>query len=291
MPGNQPPGQWGLIQMNLQDLKALPQWVGHLDKVPKDPRTGGNAQTNNPATWATAGDAWRAKSRYGWDGIGYVFTIKAGVIGIDLDDCFDDDHNLKPWARDVVQCVNSYTEYSPSGRGLHILTLGSIPHSIKQAGFEMYNELRYFTVTGREYGASAFVSSDIEERQTKLDALFVTFGGDFNDPPPLPDVPMQRDDVTESQVQEWLSALPAWGEYHEWLSALMAVHSVFPDERGVRLCESWSPGKPGEVRRKFRSFDRTARDGVGIGTLIHMAKANGWQKVRTHNTRPERSTL
>jgi Ca2+-binding EF-hand superfamily protein len=45
----------------------------------------------------------------------------------------------------------------------------------------------------------------------------------------------------------------------------------------VRLIENWSPGKRGEVRRKFASFDRTAKGGIGIGTLFHIAKEHGWK--------------
>ena len=67
--------------------------------------------------------------------------------------------------------LNSYTELSPSGNGLHILACGSIPHSVKTAGFEMYNELRYFTVTGRVYGEPLH----IEDRGIGLNALYAAY--------------------------------------------------------------------------------------------------------------------
>lgn len=153
----------------IAELKALPQWVGYNPtKVPLDPHTGRAAASNNPETWSTASEAWAAKRRYGWAGIGYVFTLSAGVIGIDLDKCFDDEGQLSDTARQIVEMVDSYTERSPSGRGLHILACGSIPDSVKQPGFEMYNELRYFTVTGHVYGEPRH----IEDRQTELDALY-----------------------------------------------------------------------------------------------------------------------
>lgn len=261
--------------MQLSDLKQLPQWVGHLDKVPKNPHSGGNASSNEPKTWGTAAQAWSAKKRHGWDGIGFVFTIHSGIIGIDLDKCLTDDGALLPWARDVVQCVNSYTEFSPSGNGLHILVRGSIPHSIKDGrGFEMYNELRYFTVTGRPLPG---FDLPIEERANELQALFVTFGGSMDDPEPLPDVrPAEPRDVTAQDVQKILAQLPVHGDYNTyWLPILMAVHDAFPNETGVQLIEAWSPGYKGEVRRKFRSFDRTSKSGVGIATLFHIAKQHG----------------
>ena len=166
--------------LTMQQLKARSQWVGYTDKkIPMNPHTGGAAQTNNPDTWSTAAEAWAAKKQYRWAGIGYVFTIAAGVVGIDLDDCFTEDGRLNDTARQIVQMLDSYTERSPSGRGLHILACGSIPHAIKQPGFEMYNELRYFTVTGNQYEEPR----NIEDRQTELDALFVT----YSDEPAMPE--------------------------------------------------------------------------------------------------------
>lgn len=168
------------MTVTMSQLKALPQWVGYTArKIPMCPHTGGAAASNNPETWGTAAEAWAAKKRHGWAGIGFVFTIGAGVVGIDLDDCFDEDGRLNDTARQIVQMLNSYTERSPSGRGLHILACGTIPHSVKTAGFEMYAELRYFTVTGDVYGEPR----DIEERPDELSALFAT----YCDEPDLPE--------------------------------------------------------------------------------------------------------
>ena len=159
----------------MAELKTLSQWVGYTaKKVPMCPHTGGAAASNNPDTWGTASQAWGAKKRYGWAGIGYVFTIGAGVVGVDLDDCFEGEgsaRRLTDTARQIVQMLNSYTELSPSGNGLHILACGAIPHSIKQPGFEMYDELRYFTVTGWIYGEAR----NIEDRPDELNALHATY--------------------------------------------------------------------------------------------------------------------
>lgn len=273
----------------LTNLKQLPQWVAYsTDKVPINPHTGGAASSADPQTWGTAAQAWSRKSRQGLAGIGFVFTKQSGIVGLDLDNCYDGD-DLKPYALEVVQCLSSYTERSPSGRGLHILVRGEIPHSLKTKEVEIYDELRYFTVTG---DALAAYNGPIESCPDALMALWVTFGGDLNERP-LPDV---RDDVklewSENDIAGMLAKLPPQGSYNEdWLPVLMAVHSYFPDERGVRLIEQWSPGYPGEVRRKWRSFSNTARDGVGIGTLVHKAKLNGWQSPYSRpENRPGRRT-
>lgn len=275
--------------MTIAELKALPQWVGYnTQKIPLDAHTGTAAASNNPLTWSTASEAWAAKRRYGWAGIGYVFTIAAGVVGIDLDDCFNDAGELSDMALQVMQITNSYTERSPSGKGLHILACGEIPHSVKPpgGGFEMYNELRYFTVTGHRYGARP---PDIEDRQKELLALFVTFGGDMEPHPPARRPAIERGNLTadEAEVARALACLPAQGDYNtDWLPALMAVHDAFPDDRGIALIEAWSPGKQGEVARKWRSFESIpGGNRITIATLFHKAKQYGYEAIRRQSTR------
>lgn len=265
--------------LTIAELKALSTWVGYTsDKIPMNPRTGRAASSTDPATWATAPEAWAARRRNAWAGIGYVFTIGAGVVGIDLDDCYDDNGKLSDVAGQVVSCLDSYTERSPSGRGLHILACGSIPHSIKQPGFEMYNEARYFTVTGDRLRA---YSANIEDRPAELLSLFVTFGGDVEpEPRPLRQVATEWSTTNEADVRRALAALPSRGDYNTfWLPVLMAVHSAFPDQRGIDMIEAWSPGYKGEVARKWRSFDNRGygEGGITIGTLFHMAKQHGFQ--------------
>lgn len=265
-----------LVIRNMSDLKRLRQWVGYTtEKVPMCPANGRAASSTNPATWGTATEAWAAKKRHHWAGIGFVFTIDAGVVGVDLDDCFDDNGQLSDMAQQVISALDSYTEISPSGKGIHIFARGTIPHSIKQPGFEMYNEMRYFTVTGNRVAGT---TDAIEARNDVLNALFVTFGGDME---PKPE-PVKRDGsklpADEQEVRRALGFLPKTGDYNtHWLRALLAVHDAFPDERGVALIEEWSPGYRGEVARKFRSFDRSAKEGITIATLFHMAKEHGYQ--------------
>ena len=275
--------------MTLDGLKGLPQWVGYTDrKIPMCPHSGRAAATNNPETWGTASQAWAAKKRHGWAGIGYVFTIGAGVVGIDLDDCLTENGRLSDEARQIVQMLNSYTERSPSGRGLHILARGAIPHSVKTPRVEIYNELRYFTVTGRQYGPSEFATANIEERPDELNALFAVYGD--HEPRPLappPRPPGERLDAgtNEADVARALACLPPQGDYNtDWLPILMAVYDAFPDERGIALIEAWSPGYPGEVARKWRSFETRPGQPITVATLFHRAKQFGYQQQRA--TRP-----
>lgn len=268
--------------MEFSELKTLPQWIGwkkikrkgRIVKLPVNPHNGRAASSTNPGTWTTADKAWRVKKKYKLEGLGFVFTKETGVVGVDLDDCFIDGY-LKNEASQVVKCLNSYTEYSPSGNGLHVFVQGDIPKAIKEdsRGFEMYNTGRYFTVTGQEYGASEFVNSTIEGRQKELLALFVVYGGNLNDKP-LPSIAKKTyTDLTMDRVRRALSFIPPVMDYDDWLKILMSVHSEYPDSDGVSLIESWSPGFAGEVEAKFKSFKRSD---ITINTLFYYARQHGY---------------
>lgn len=75
------------------------------------------------------------------------------LVGIDLDDCVDKNGAIAQWAQDIIDQTNSYTEFSPSGNGLHILCLVHPDTTVntKMGGIEVYTQDRYFTVTENVY--------------------------------------------------------------------------------------------------------------------------------------------
>ena len=53
----------------------------------------------------------------------------------------------------IVQACNSYTELSPSGRGVHIIVAGTADvFTDDSIGLEVYCGRQYFTFTGRRWG-------------------------------------------------------------------------------------------------------------------------------------------
>ena len=134
------------------ELKQLPQWVCHKGKIPFNPVTGTPAKAGQPTTWASFEDAVNAFHGSSYDGIGFEFNNN-GIVGIDLDHVVAEDGLLSEEADEIVTILDSYTEYSPSGKGLHIFVKGDIPVDGKKKGFiEMYKAKRYFTMTGNVYG-------------------------------------------------------------------------------------------------------------------------------------------
>jgi len=77
---------------------------------------------------------------------------KGRLICIDLDNCFDDEGRPNAAALDALS-LKSYTEYSPSGKGLHVWLYTTIDYnSMSRKGIELFANSKYCTVTGRQYG-------------------------------------------------------------------------------------------------------------------------------------------
>ncbi len=96
-------------------------------KVPYDPSSQRKALANDPTTWGTRPSAEARAARlpkpYGAGGVG----IELGDLGdgrclggVDLDTCRDEDGTLAPWAMEIVDWLNSYTEISPSRSGAKV---------------------------------------------------------------------------------------------------------------------------------------------------------------------------
>ncbi len=145
---------------------------GKAKKIPLNPRTGEKASPTDPSTWGSFADALHALARgagAGTAGIGFVFAEDDPFTGTDLDGCIENTGGVAPWAHAVVSLLDSYTEYSPSGTGLHILTRASIPAGKRTDHTEMYSTGRYFTLTGNHLSGTP---ETIQSRQEAQEALY-----------------------------------------------------------------------------------------------------------------------
>lgn len=93
-------------------------------------------------------------------GVGYLMTGPHGITGVDLDHCRDPKTgDIADWAMDVVRALDSYTEVSPSGTGLHVMTAAQVPEdwTNHEQGIEVYggNEARFLCVTGERVGSTS----------------------------------------------------------------------------------------------------------------------------------------
>src|ERR687894_488035 len=73
---------------------------------------------------------------------------------VELDDCITDDGEIESWAAEIVEQLDSYTERSPSETGAHIFVKAKLNGSRRRSGgFEVYDERRFFCMTGESLGA------------------------------------------------------------------------------------------------------------------------------------------
>ena len=158
-------------------LKAIPQWVcwkaverdGKTTKIPVNPSTGDPASSTDPNTWADYPTACTYAEQYEL-GIGFVFTPNDSLVGVDLDKCRDSETGMiEPWAQTMIEQLNSYTEISPSGTGFHIYVEGKLPAGHRRRErIEMYDQGRFFTVTGQQLPGTPKL---IEDRSVELTEL------------------------------------------------------------------------------------------------------------------------
>jgi P4 family phage/plasmid primase-like protien len=169
--------------------KSVPMLEGKKPrKVPLDVRTERGAQANNPRTWSSFDDAmafiqeWSGVDHTHIDGSGveisgtiseypgYFFSADDPFCGIDLDDCRDPDTGeVTPWALEIIEHFNSYTELSQSGTGFHIIIKGKKPagSGCKKGGIECYDRSRYFICTGDVFNGH----DTIQGRQPELESF------------------------------------------------------------------------------------------------------------------------
>ncbi|PRS02422.1 DNA primase [Bacillus atrophaeus] len=181
-----------------QELKNAPQWIlwrseernGKKTKVPYQ-IDGNMAQSSNKRTWSTFTTILKFFNQQEYDGIGFMFSKDDPFIGIDIDHCVEAGV-LSPFAQEIVDAIGSYTEYSPSGEGVHIIAKGKLPlrgpgtgRKNTDKGLEVYRHGRYFTFTGHSLDIGL-----VEERTEEIKVLFDQYLTDKDEAKPV--IPQTR---------------------------------------------------------------------------------------------------
>ena len=146
-----------------------------------DARTFGNARSNDPDTWVLFDAAFtaHADTTNNLDGVG--FMLGDGWAGIDIDNCLDaDQHFIIDAAPEVIKNLDTYTEVSPSGRGVKMLFQANTGKGRKFGGLECYSQGRFFTITGHHLPATPATP---QARQQRAEEFLATYFED--DPEPV----------------------------------------------------------------------------------------------------------
>lgn len=193
------------------ELKSLPQWIlwkfetrnGKQTKVPCQV-TGEMAQANNRRTWSTFATAVKFYLEGDYDGIGFVFSRQDNYIGIDIDKCVTDG-KTNAFATEIIDTLDSYTEFSPSQKGIHIIIKGSLPQSVlgtgrknTKHGLEIYSYGRFFTFTGNREN-----SNDVYDRTDELAEVFEQYFDDSDIQGRVNLAEFEKDEIKISNEALW----------------------------------------------------------------------------------------
>jgi hypothetical protein len=277
---------------------------GKADKVPIDIFTGRKVSAFDPRHQMTFIEAIEAYEAGVGDGIGIVLdgqpvgTAEDGsplfLVGVDLDNVFGS-NEARMAARKIVDEMSSYTELSPSGRGIRIFcTSTHKPRSGQTEYGEIYAEKRFLTITGHRIGFGKFVEatsavSQIENhwwgKSTTTKAAIIPF--------PDKGLDLTRkvsgSEWTETtgniaRIQKVLEWIPPDSPYEIWRDCIWALASLGWD-CGQQLAEEWSAGSEAHwehdegaeaqnaIASLFDGFD--VGRGISPGTLFFHAYANG----------------
>ena len=228
------------------ELKKTPRWVlwrllekGDSEntswaKVPAQ-TNGLPASSTNPEHWTdfiSVQDAYQSNPTK-FAGIGFVFTQEDNLVGVDLDDCYDQHIGFTNAAmQQIANSIEGYMEISPSGTGVKIFTRAEqfAAHADHAMGFEAYATGRYFTVTGHHLSGS--VPAVAQDLTSHIPARTLQRTGDaFGDYT----APLEDWDITRVET-ELLNNYHDYG-YEAWLKVGMIMHHQFGGD--IEACEAW----------------------------------------------------
>ncbi len=242
-----------------QALKDYNNWVcweiqirdGKETKIPHSPH-GGFAKADDPSTWGTFEQAQACfEQNEKLSGLGFVFGDNDPFCGIDLDKCRNPETGkIDAKAQTIIDDFASYTEISPSGKGVHIIIEGRKKGTKARKGkIEMYDTGRYFTMTGDVVDNQ----TTIEHRQEALDKLYDDL---FTTPKSEPAQPQMGSLSDGTLIEKAKNARNGTKFSALWEGDIADYDS--PSEADLALCSLlafWTGGDYDAIDRLFRQSE------------------------------------
>ena len=249
------------------ELKDLPQWVGFAieivkgkdgkdekRKIPKNPKTGGNAMVNKPETWGTFEEACNGRKIYKYQHIGFAFTKEDPYCGIDIDDCVGPNKTLSNIAQEILTpFIGTYSEFSASGNGIHIISKGKTPEQgrkIPELKIELYDASRFFVFTG-----NPLYKNSILELQEQINSLYEKH---FNKKTAPNNVSHKQQELTlsDDEVIEKAKNARNGSKFLELYNGDTSGHNNDDSSADFSLClhlAFWTKKNPEQIDRIFRN--------------------------------------
>ena len=192
------------------------QRSGSRTKVPKA-ATSRNADISDPSDFCSFEEILNKADEF--DGIG--IAVKGDLAAVDIDHSVVDG-NLTELARSIVDKVRSYTEISPSGKGIRIIA--------KAPGF-IYDREKYY-INNRKLGLEIYTSGGTKRFVTVTgNAVSDYFLRDISDVPEILETYMRR---LEAQKPENRIDAPScfWTCMKKYGSRIMGERQEETSEKG-----------------------------------------------------------
>lgn len=262
-------------------------------KVPYTPDAG-RASATDPTTWTSFEGACAGS----FDGIGFCLSEDDPHCVVDLDNCRDPKTGeIEVWAAKIVSRLDSYTEISPSGRGVHVWMRAEKPgprcRLESQNGLrriEIYDRDQFITVTGNRLPGSP---ESIEERGEELRALYVEA---FGEPEPVLRAAVGAR-YADEEIVAAIRNRPLWrgdqrgyisrSEADQALASLIARYSSDPEQiyrlmwlSGLKR-EKWRRAGylNGTIEKALRQPVSRADSGT-LATLYRIEAAKPWASAK-----------
>jgi hypothetical protein len=266
--------------------KYVPKEIGKPGKLPVQVN-GRNASTTDPKTWSSFDEALAAfEHNQQFAGVAFVFAAQDPFVGIDLDDCLDENGHFI-WGDDIVRELATYCEVSPSGRGVKLILRGQKPQNAEcivsgmgpnQDGqIEVYDRARCFVITGQRIDSSP---PGVLARQAELDALCAKLWPDKRKPakttaapaPPKPgDEKLQRMWACYKAILGMQLADSGDGSHRLFSACCRCVEYDLPDADAILVIRKYARQSPfpqrwsdDAIAKRLRSAEKKVTRGAAV---------------------------
>ena len=266
---------WLLWKYELNVGEAKPRKVPYY--IDGRRRFGIQGSASDVAALATFDDALQACSKSDYAGIGLAILPPWNITAVDFDDVITDG----VIGQDVAALIaGTYSEVSPSGRGVRAFFLGSLPANRKDNSgtpqVEFFVSKGFVTVTGKVTDVCELLGQEesIAPLSPEILALYnERFGvGKASS--------VATEDLDPRQVREMLDRVDPDCAHDAWFRVGLGLHHQFGAE-GFDLWNAWSSRGtkyPGErtLRTRWRSIRNDDANPVTIATVRQAARDGGW---------------
>ena len=235
---------------------------------------GKKASPTNPNDWTDFETACRAFDPEKYNGLGFVLTKEAGIVCIDLDGCIGEDGKICDEAMDIVKKMNSWTEISYSGKGLHIFVRGKKPTDKCRAtprefeSLEVYDSDCFIALTGNHLPGTP---SEIMERQSELNELCAKYFPESESTPAQsvkPELDLSDDESQDYRERTIRKALSHTREHYDPNHNAMPKHETAATDHSPNPLEKHllqSLNGTSQTQKKKGLITRTASERLNSG--------------------------